>query len=248
MSDNELTAAAIQAALSRNWKKAISLNKEILSKNPTDIDSLNRLAWAYSELGQFSAAKKTYQQVIKIDKYNQIAIRNLKKITKNTNNHNNSNQLLNPEVFLSEPGRTKLINLVNVTTPQVLTSVVSGQKVKMVCKKHSVIITTEDNVYLGALPDDISHFIISLSTAGNKYEIFVKSATTNSIQVLIRETHRAKKFVNQPSFLDQISKNYPTIISNTEPILDEEPLLINEDFEEELIPNSQTSSEEETVI
>ena len=236
MDQSDLASQAIEAALVNNWSKAISLNKQLLSQNPKDVDALNRLAWAYTELGQLAAAKKTYRQVIEIDKYNPIAVKNIKKIFKagKNNNHNNHNGPIDPQIFLAEPGKTKLVNLLKLAIPQVLSTLVSGQELKMVCKKHSVTILTLENQYVGALPDDLAHHLISLCTGGNKYKIFVKSAKTNSLQVFIREIFRSKRFINQPSFLDQISKNYLANTVGSEPVLDEVPL-VTEDFDEEIV-------------
>ncbi len=247
METAELVTAAINAALANDWHKAISINKQLLSQNPNDIEALNRLAWAYTEIGQIAAAKKTYQQVIKLDKYNPIAHKNIKKISKAGNNHNHSNNHVNPQIFLSEPGKTKLVNLVKLATPQVLSTLTAGQELKMVCKKHAVIITTQDNQYVGALPDDIAHHLISLCAGGNKYQVFAKSVKTNNLQVFIREIYRAKRFAHQPSFLDQIAKNYLANTTNVELPLDEAPL-ITEDFEEdsnEVILSSNLSEPED---
>ena len=70
----------------------------------------------------------------------------------------------------------------------------------MTLKKHSVCIANEQGIYLGALPDDLSHKLITFISGGNKYDVYVKFSTSKKLTVFIRETERSTKFENQPSF------------------------------------------------
>ena len=76
MSD-DLTQQAIQFALSGNWKQAIKINLALLKSNPKDTEIMNRLARAYLQTGQKTLAHRTYAKVLKIDKFNTIALKNL---------------------------------------------------------------------------------------------------------------------------------------------------------------------------
>ncbi len=213
-SSSQLNQLAINAALNSNWEEAIKLNRQIIKIDPQNIDALNRQAKAYLELGKFNLAKKFYCEALKFDPYNPIASKNLKIIkafkigTKNapTSAGYSSTPIghpkLSPSLFLQEPGKTKVVNLLRVAEPQKLSHVYCGMKVEVVIKNRKVIITDADNEYLGVLPDDISHHLIRLIRGGNKYELFVKSIRVNGLSVLIRETFRSKRFKNQPSFLD----------------------------------------------
>jgi len=73
-------------------------------------------------------------------------------------------------------------------------------------KRHGIGIATNDGQYLGALPDDLAHRLLTYISGGNKYSVFVKYATTKNLTVFIKEIERSTKFVNQPSF-QTISKN-----------------------------------------
>jgi len=209
---NKLATLAINAALSNDWATAIKVNKELLGKNSQDIEAVNRLGRAYLELGKLELAKQTYQKVLQIDPYNLIALKNLKRLAKvrtngkvtnglpnnceeNGKNHNN-------QAFLAEPGKTKLANLVKLTTPTQLSLLCSGDEVFLLPKNHSIAVYDTNNQYLGALPDDLSHHLIPLIRGGNKYQVFVKRIAANALQVFIRETSRSKKFVNLPSFFE----------------------------------------------
>ena len=54
-----LKTQAIQTALSGNWEKAIDINKSLIKEDPSDIDALNRLAFAFTILGKTKDAKST---------------------------------------------------------------------------------------------------------------------------------------------------------------------------------------------
>lgn len=199
-----LTQLAITAATSLNWEEAIKINQRILKYSQGNVEALNRLARAYVCLGNLQEAKKVYAKVLQIDPYNIIARKNLDRVSQSSGN----NQLkvnLSPNVnlttmFLFEPGKTKMINLLNLAPAAVLATLNCGDQVLINPKSHSVAITTTDNVYLGALPDDLAHRIIAFIGGGNKYEAYVKTAAAKSLTVFIREIFKAPKFESQPSF------------------------------------------------
>jgi len=56
--NEDLAQKAIAAAVKANWKDAIDLNKQILKDDPKDVDALNRLARAFSEMGEIIKAQK----------------------------------------------------------------------------------------------------------------------------------------------------------------------------------------------
>ncbi len=205
-----LAQLAISAAVEANWDKAAKINQKILTTSPNDTEALNRLALAQSCLGKPNLAQKTYKKVLGVDPYNIIALKNLDKLTKSagarTNGSSNGNGI-HPKIksditklFLSEPGKTKVISLLNLAPPQILATLNCGDTLLINPKNHSVAISNTDNVYLGALPDDLAHRLISFITAGNVYDAYVKSATTKTLTIFLREVKRAPKFINQPSF------------------------------------------------
>lgn len=224
---SNLSEQAIDAALTSNWKLALKLNKQIIKVDPVNVDALNRLARAYLESGKGNLAKKYYSEVIKIDPYNPIALKNLKIIKSFKPNgiirENEQVQpclkdKLFPSMFLQEPGKSKLVNLLNVAEPQKLSQAFCGMKVEMAVKNRKITIVDSSGNYLGVLPDDISHHLTRLFKGGNKYELFIKSIRVNSLSVIIRETFRSKKFKNQPSFLQYTdSGGGTTIVTSYDP-------------------------------
>src|SRR5689334_10626470 len=123
--------AAIAAALAQDWKEAIHINTGLLKINKDDIESLCRLGFAYLKTGQLLAAKRTYQKVLDLDKYNQIATKNLKKMTslKKKDLENEGTTFMSPMIFLEEPGKTKIVECVHVAPMNVLSTLSAGQEV-----------------------------------------------------------------------------------------------------------------------
>jgi tetratricopeptide (TPR) repeat protein len=108
-SNTEFNQSAINEAINCNWDKAIELNLEIIKDEPENVQAKNRLAKAYCETGQFKLAKSVYEEVLKIDPYNGIATKNLKKVAAIKADSTVRTELtprrkLSTAVFLHEPG------------------------------------------------------------------------------------------------------------------------------------------------
>lgn len=199
----QLKDKAIQAMLLGEWQNATSLNRALLSENPNDIDALNRLAYAFTILGRIKDAKTTYRKVLRLDILNQIAMRNIKKLSDLGTKH--SVKTITPikhvnNIFLEETGKTKIISLVNTTQPRIIALLTTGQPVVIAIKRSKIFIQDENKQYLGVLPDDIGWKLIKLIKGGNMYDACIKSATEHNVSVFVKEVKRASRYKNQPSF------------------------------------------------
>ncbi len=243
MDDNAATLhqLAIDAAISSHWEEALTLNQQIIELEPTNIDALNRLARAYFELGNFTDSKKYYQLSLKTDPYNQIAAKFLKRIEA-FDKHGQSETLkkmltksnghiFSPDLFIEEPGKTKVVSLLKVAEPQKLSLLSSGDEVILVAKARGVSVTDLNGEYLGVVPDDVSFQLLRLMKGGNKYKAYVKTIKTNGLSLLIREAYRSARFKNQPSFLDSTSAN--TYSSDHITLMDDNVESSDEEAEEE---------------
>lgn len=199
----ELEEQAIKAALNQNWSKAIEINKAILKDNPKDIPALNRLGRAFWETSKIEEANKTYKKVIKIDPFNPIANKNLKRLikAKKRPHKNLKNDFTHSgKVFLEEPGKTKLVRLTRLNSPDVLSELDSGDPVFFLVKKRLVSILDTNKNYLGSIPEDLSQRLIKFIKGGNQYQGFVRSVDRQKLEIFIREISRSKKFTDIPSF------------------------------------------------
>lgn len=216
---DNLADEAIKAFLGGDIPKAIEINETIIKKNPNDIEALIRLGCAYFKIGKTLLAKKYLKKAAKIDPYHPIIIKNLKKISTLKRGKINFFCSKNQIHFLYEPGITKIVSLVNPTSPSILNSLEAGIKVNLKIKRKSIFVYLPQvkktknkeiirDVYLGALPDDLSFRLIPLIKGGNCYEAFISSIQNKTLTIFLKEMSRSKKYQNIPSFREpQINPN-----------------------------------------
>lgn len=196
---------AIQTALTGDWSNAISLNQELLKENPHDVETLNRLAFAFMVIGKIKEAKQTYQKVLKLDNNNPIALRSLKKLSDVAwNDHALSSHpplLKTDAMFIEENGKTKIIELTNVAEPHIIAHLMTAEIVELRIKRLKVFVLDANNHYIGMLPEDIGKRLIKLIKAGSIYETCIKAIEDHKVAVFIKEVKKPSRFKNQPSFL-----------------------------------------------
>ncbi len=204
---------AIQNALRGNWDQAIAINVELLKENSTDIETLNRLAFAYAISGNVKDAKKTYQKVLDIDTVNSIALRGIKRlngITPVKKTKEKGAKHVAPSkittfinvsgIFLEETGKTKVIDLVNIADSKTIAKLRTGESVTLSIKRSKIFVQI-DKQYIGSLPDDIGRRLIRFMQGGNTYIAHTKAVKSNKIAIFVRETKRTTRFKHQPSFV-----------------------------------------------
>ena len=199
----KLKNQAIQTALMGDWTTAINLNQTILQEEPDDIDTLNRLAFAFMSSGNAKDAKALYEKVLSLDMKNPIAIRNIKRL--NDTNGKKTTILIN-NLFIEEPGKTKVMDLINIADKKVITHLRSGEKLLLTIKRSKIFVLDLDNQFIGMLADDICQRLTKFMEAGNEYEAYVRTVDNNKVSIFIREVKRVKKFKNHPSFVSGSEK------------------------------------------
>jgi tetratricopeptide (TPR) repeat protein len=197
---------AIEASLAHDWKRAIELNKQLLKDNPKDTDSLNRLARAYFETGLKTKSQEMYLKVLRIDKFNPIAAKNLELLKSSTisRSHKSPPCLTPTPEFLEEPGSTKNVILTRLGNPKIVSRLHPGDAVSIVAHEHCVSAISDAQDYLGRLPDDLASHMRAFLKAGNVYQAWIKSNESKSgkqtLKIFIKEVSRAPKFAHTPSF------------------------------------------------
>lgn len=193
-----LKTQAIQQALVGDWTNAINLNEQILKEIPDDINTLNRLGFAFLSIGNMKDAKTVYEKVLSLDMKNPIAIRNLKRLN-GPSNRKVSTPLNN--LFIEETGKTKIIELINIADKKVISYLRSGEKISIRIKRNKIFALDSEERYIGSLPDDIGRRLTEFINGGNIYDAYVWTADDNKICVFIREVKRVRRYNNQPSFI-----------------------------------------------
>jgi tetratricopeptide (TPR) repeat protein len=222
--DTSPAQTAINLALSGNWNEAVKVNLEILSTNAEDVDALNRLARAYTELGKISLARETAKKTLAIDTVNPIALKLVEKLKLAKKGGTEASGSVSSESFLEEPGKTKLITLLNLGDSSVFTNLDPGEEVKLVSYPHKVTINTPDGKHIGSLPDDIAARLRNLIKAGNKYQVLIKSVEPKEVTVFIREVERGPKAPDISSFptekIDYVSFTAPELVHKDTPLVE----------------------------
>ncbi len=211
ISVDHLEEQAIDCAINQKWEEAVTHNFEIIEQSPENIQAYLRVAYAYMQLDMLVDARKMYEQVLKITPKHPIAIEQLKRIQTRSSNAGKKNKdgkvtnILDPNLFLEVPGKTRAVQLVQMGNKNDLSDLLTGQKVELKAKKKHVEIRTDDGIYLGALPDDISRRLISFIETGCVYEAYIKGLDIpHSVTVFIREMHKSKAMAHTKSFPDTI--------------------------------------------
>lgn len=207
---NNLAQKAISLSLCSSWKEAIKTNLDILEENPEDVDSLNRLARAYYEIGEINNAKKTSQKVLAIDPLNVIANKSIekyksgKKIDSGTQVENGN---IDVSIFIEEYGKTKVTTLLNVGSEKTVDKLLPGCEIRLLTHTHRVTANTFDGKYLGKLPDDLSARIRYLVKQGNSFKAYIKSIQNSGVKIIIKEDKKAKGMESVISFPREASES-----------------------------------------
>lgn len=228
--ETSLAQKAVSAALQRDWESAVKTNLEILDKSPQDTEALNRLAHAYSEMGEIGKARTTAQKVLKIDPVNSIAVKCLERWKAMSKIKKGSGKTYSVDAFLEEPGKTKLVNLFHTGDLEVFANLNPGEEVKLVPFAHRVSVITCDGRYIGRLSDDLASRLKGLIKSGNKYQTLVKSVEPKNVTVFIREIERGEKSRDIASFpqekIDYVAFTPPELVHS------DQPLEVGEDMED----------------
>lgn len=219
--DASASQTAINLALSGNWSEALKVNLEIITQNPEDVDAINRLARVYWELGKISEAREATKRVLKIDPVNPIALKCIEKWKSAERTGVHFASPAPTETFLEEPGKTKLVTLLNLGDSKIFANLDPGEEVRLFSHAHKVSINTLDGKYIGRLPDDLAARLRNLIKAGSKYQVLMKSVDPKEIKVFIRELEKGPKALGLPSFptekIDYVSFTPPELIHKDAP-------------------------------
>lgn len=236
--EQSLAQKAVEAALTGKWKEATRLNTLLLKENPKDIDALNRLARAHSELGSIKKAKSFAEKVLKLDPFNSIATKAIIRWKSLRGGQSSVSRPASAEAFLEEPGKTKSVSLINLGDPKLLAKLDSADEVKLTPHSHRVSVITLEGKHIGRLPDDVSARLRNLIQKGNTYQVLVKSIEPDEVKIFIREIKRGKLAGDTPSFpaekIDYVTYSSPDIIRKKDPgPLDEGAPAVSQAAEEE---------------
>ena len=213
---------AITYARNGNWEAAIDSSRQLLSSDPNDIETLNRLAKAYFENGELDNAEQTYQRVLEISEHNPIARRMVSLIARTRSAPAKTREFVDMRMFAIETGKSTLTSLHIDTDAEI--SLVPGEKLTLRVntppKKSATDIELEplansqlddaialdvydsNGVNLGRLEPRLAARLIRFMKLGNEYTAAVLSLNDkrDQIQIVIRESYRNPDNRHEVSF------------------------------------------------
>jgi hypothetical protein len=193
---------AIDLAMQARWREAVEVNQTIVKDFPEDVDAFNRLGRAYLELGKYKLAREAYGNAVKIDPYNSIASRNIRRLNdiKDTRAAEVETEKVEPQQFIEEIGKAGVVTLIELAPKEKRAYVVAGDKV--VLKGTGSILNVESGrgQYIGRVEPKHAQRIARLMKGGNRYSATVVRSVAEGMTVMIRETFQHPSQAGKLSF------------------------------------------------
>ncbi|MFH1016266.1 MAG: tetratricopeptide repeat protein [Chloroflexota bacterium] len=195
---------AIALAMEGRWQEAVATNKTIIESFPNDVDAYNRLGRAYMELGDYALARKAYEKAAELDPYNNIAKKNLNRLSrlgKTVVNPEGGVHKVEPQQFIEEVGKAGVVSLYRLAaSPQILAKTVAGEKVNLKVDGSSLVVENDLGEYLGQVETKHAQRLIKLMEGGNQYTAAIVSAAEEAVTVIIREVFQHPSQTGRLSF------------------------------------------------
>jgi hypothetical protein len=193
---------AIDLAMQARWREAVNVNKEIIGSFPEDVDTFNRLGRAYMELGDYAQAKEAYHRSVKLDPYNAIAGRNLRRLNdlKGSVKTEVETDKVEPQQFIEEIGKAGVVALQDLAPKEERALTVAGDKAVMKVEGSSLVVENGRGEYLGKVEPKHTQRLVRLMLGGNKYSAVVIKSTADRMTVMVRETYQHPSQAGKLSF------------------------------------------------
>jgi len=196
------TKDAIALALVSQWGKAATLNREIISDFPRDVEAYNRLGKALSELGQYKDAKDAFSHTLEISPANIIAKKNFERLTQLNEDDSTPKQGLKvaPELFIEERGKSTTISLLRLPTDRTHLRMAPGDAVELQLSLTGITVESTERHYLGEIEARIGHRLAKLIHGGNRYAAAVTSVQEQTLTVMVKEIYQHRSQYGTVSF------------------------------------------------
>jgi hypothetical protein len=213
-SKRQLVAEAQAAAVEGRWEESLAINDKILERFPREAEALNRKGRALIELRQLGAARDAYAEALKADPANMIARRNLQRLEMLYNRPDGPLEgaetapttLPKPGTFVEEIGKTWVDELANPADLYRLAEVSPGEQLRLKAEDEKVSLYSDDEVLLGEVGAPMGQRLAELIAQGNVYEAYALGISSQSLRIIIRETHKDPAFAGKLSFPEQVRK------------------------------------------
>jgi hypothetical protein len=203
----QLTEQAIQMALASQWGEAVEVNRKILATSPRDLSALNRLGKALSEVGSYSEAKRAYAQTLELDPTNNIARKNLQRLSVLGDEAapvRTSTERIDPRLFIEETGKTGFTTLVDTAPQELLARLTAGDQVYLHVEGRAIFVRNAGGETLGRLEPRLANRLIKFIEGGNQYAAAITDLDGGQVHLIVRETFQDPRQLGRVSFPPQV--------------------------------------------
>jgi hypothetical protein len=193
---------AIKLALQSRWEEAVTVNRDILSLYPSDVDAWNRLGKALAELGRYQESRGAYTKTLELDSTNTIARKNLARLAvlgEVAPARAEPKQQLDPQIFIEETGKTGITTLHRVNR-EVLAHMTAGDRVELRPEGNVLLVENTRGEYLGEVEPKLGLRLLKLMQGGNQYAAALTSLANATGRVIIKEVYQHPSQAGRPSF------------------------------------------------
>lgn len=188
-----LSQEAVTLALQGRWEEAVAVNQSILERYPGDVAACNRLGRGLTELGELAQAREAYSKALELSPRNAIASKNLARLASLVETGasvSGKAEKVSSELFITEMGKAGVVKLENLAPTDVLARTSVGAKVHLERKGQRLIVTSDDEEYLGEIEARYALRLARLMRGGNRYAAAILSAGDGAAQIIVREEYR----------------------------------------------------------
>ena len=193
---------AIRLALQSRWEEAVTVNRDIVSLYPSDVDAWNRLGKALAELGRYQESREAYSKTLELDSTNTIARKNVARLAvlgEVAPARAEPRQQLDPQIFIEETGKTSITTLHRVNQ-EVLVRMTAGDRVELRPEGNVLLVENTRGEYLGEVEPRLGLRLLKLMQGGNQYAAALTSLANATGRVIIKEVYQHPSQAGRPSF------------------------------------------------
>ena len=187
----EQTRTAVRMAMNGEWAEAALLNREILEAAPDNVEAMNRLGKALTELGEPGQALDAFRRALALSPGNPIATKNVERLLAESNTPharacNGTGSTLKPRMFIADSGKSADVTLLASTgfNPS------PGTPVTLEANGSTLGVMAPDGACLGLVPPAMARRLLCLITGGNRYEGAVSGTASGAVRVVLREAYQ----------------------------------------------------------
>ena len=209
---------AVALAMNSRWEEAVNLNLSIIREFPQDIEALNRLGKALSELGRNREAKKAFQSVIEHSPNNSIAKKNLSRLERLADQDAPrvaKRATKSSRAFIEESGKAGMTSLINLAAPEALLKLTPGDMVQTEVNGNGLTVVDQSAQYIGKVEPRMATRLSRLIKGGNRYEATVTSVEQQELVIIIREAYAHPSQAGIVSFPSRAGNGYRVYLPGT---------------------------------